>query len=125
MISGWGYELTMRVRAQDEDQSPAWPFELLEKVARYTQDNAHPFEVGDRLDPGGPITGRDDTRLVAVAFALDPEVPATDSPNGRLEFRQLVGITRDELDEMKATNTARIIARFQLTNPLLITDPNR
>lgn len=124
-ISGWGYELTMRVVAHFENESPAWPFDLLEKVARYTQENAHPFQVGDRLDPGGPITGQDDTRLVAVAFANDPELPATDSLNGRFEFRQLVGVPREELDEMKATNTADVLARFQITNPLLITDPSR
>lgn len=124
-ISGWGYELTIRVRAPASPSAPNWPFDLLEKVARYTHRNSHPFAVGDRLDPGSPITGQPDTSLVAIAFALDPALPRIDSANGRLEFRQLVGITREELEEMRQSSTAVVLDRIRVSNPLLITDPGR
>lgn len=124
-VSGWGYELTLRISRSDGESAPTWPFELLEKIARYTHQNSHPFAVGDRLDPGGPITGQPNTRLVAVAFALDTELPTLASTNGRLEFRQLVGITGKELDEMKRSTTASVLERFRQSNPLLITDPSR
>jgi hypothetical protein len=45
-VSGWGYELTMRLpRAATESVAPNWPFELLEKIARYTQSQGHSFGV--------------------------------------------------------------------------------
>jgi hypothetical protein len=125
LVSGWGYELTIRVVGPNGEPAPGWPFELLEKIARYTHQNSHPFAVGDRLDPGGPITGRADTRLVAVAFAVDPELPAIESANGRLEFRQLVGITDEELAEMKQSTTAAVLDRIRTSSALLVTDPAR
>jgi hypothetical protein len=123
-ISGWGYELTLRVRGIP-DEPPPWPFNLLETIARHTRDQQHPFLVGDRLDPGGPITGAEDTRLRAIAFTLDPVLRSVDSPNGRFEFRQLVGITSEELETMRAGSTDDVLSRLASGNPLLVTDPTR
>jgi hypothetical protein len=123
-VSGWGYEMTLRV-VRSGDEVPPWPFNELEFIARYTHDNNHPFEVDDRIDRGLPITGSADTRLTAFAVTLDATLPPTTSPNGAVEFRQLVGITAAELAEMKATSTAAVLDRFRQTDPLLITDPAR
>ena len=123
-VSGWGYELTMRVRGA-VGEAPGWPFGLLETIARHTRDHVHPFAIGDRLDPGGPITGTAGTRLVAVAFTRDRSLDPITTPNGRLEFRQLVGITREELEEMKASSTDAVLARLSEDDPLLVTDPER
>ena len=122
--SGWGYELTMRVTGP-ADEAPPWPFGLLEPIARHTRTNAHPFEVGDRLEPGGPITGSTDTRLVALAFTHDRSLAPIETTNGRVEFRQAVGITAEELAEMRATSTDAVLARLAADNPLLVTDPAR
>lgn len=124
-VSGWGYELTMRVRQGGEDDAPGWPFDLLEKLARHTQTQDQPFWVGDRPDLAGPITGSTDSRLVAVAVVVDPELGAVASPNGSFEFRQVVGITADELEEMRATSTDQVLQRLATGNPLLVTDPAR
>ena len=123
-VSGWGYELTMRVAIQGEDP-PGWPYGLLELIARHTREHAHPFGVGDRLDSGNPITGSDDTSLEVVAFTQDPQLAPIASPKGSIEFRQLVGVTRAELTEMKASSTAATLSRIAASNPLLITDPTR
>jgi hypothetical protein len=123
-VSGWGYELTTRVTG-DQGEVPSWPFNLLETIARHTHDQDHPFQVGDRLDPGGPITGIAGTRLTAIAFTLDPTLPPLGSPNGRLEFRQVVGITAEELARMRSGTTEEVLDRLATDNPLLITDPTR
>jgi hypothetical protein len=123
-VSGWGYELTMRV-PRDAEQPPAWTVRLLERLCDYTWTQGKPFASGHRMDPGGPITGRDDTRLRALAFTTDPELPALDSPFGVAEFLTVVGITADELARMKATRTATVLAEFAANFPLLITDPAR
>ncbi len=112
-ISGWGYELTVRVATNDADP-PQWPYALLEVIARHTQQNDHPFAVGDRLDTGHPITGRNDTTLEVLAFASDPQIEPRATPNGTLEFRQLLGITRAELADMKRR---RARPRCWITSP--------
>lgn len=125
-VSGWGYELTLRLAAAgDAAEAPGWPFGLLEAIARHTRQQAHPFAVGDRLDMGGPITSDQPTRLEVLAFVVDPEAGTIDTPNGAVEFRQVVGVTRDELAEMQATSTAAVLDRLAVGNPRLATDPSR
>jgi suppressor of fused-like protein len=124
-ISGFGYELTMRVPRADEDSPPDWPFELLAKVAAAAR-TGNDFAAGHRLQVGGPITGRPDCGMEAVAFVSDPSLPVwTTSPHGSFEFYELFGITPDELAEMQASSTAEVVGRLGESNPLLITDPAR
>ena len=124
-ISGFGYELTMRVPPAGEDSPPDWPFALLANVAAAARAG-NDFAAGHRLQVGGPITGGPDTVMEAVAFVSDPSFPvSTRSPNGSFEFYELVGITPGELAEMQASSTAAVVARLAESNPLLITDPTR
>jgi hypothetical protein len=124
-ISGFGYELTMRVPRDSEEQPPDWPFGLLASVAAAARAG-HDFSVGHRLQVGGPITGAPGSDMEAVAFTSDPSLPIwTPSPHGNFEFYTLVGITPQELSEMQATSTANVLERLAATNPLLITDPYR
>jgi suppressor of fused len=124
-ISGFGYELTMRVPRAGEDSPPEWPFALLANVAAAARAG-NDFAVGHRLQVGGPITGGADSVMEAVAFVSDPSLPVwTSSPNGSFEFYELVGITPGELAEMQSSSTAAVVARLAESNPLLITDPTR
>ena len=72
-ISGFGYELTMRVRRDGEEQPPDWPFALLAKVAAAARAG-HEFSVGHRLQVGGPITGAQGCVMEAIAFTSDPSL---------------------------------------------------
>jgi hypothetical protein len=123
-VSGWGFELTLRV-PKTEQQPPAWSLNLLEKLGRYVFSSGRPFEPGHRMDPGGPITGKPDTRLTALAFVADPQLPPIDSPHGSAQFLEVVGITADELAQMKATSTQQVIDTLTASSPTLITDPSR
>jgi hypothetical protein len=80
--SGWGFELTVRVPA-DGEQPPAWALRLLRQLGRYVYSGQRPIQAGHRMQPGGPITGSPGTRLTALAFVADPQLPNVDSPNGR------------------------------------------
>ena len=93
-ISGWGFELTMRV-PMTSDQPPAWALVLIEKLGRYVYQSGQPFAHGHWMEPGGPITGRLDTRLTAVAFATDPQLPRITSQNGSSIFLTVVGISAE------------------------------
>ncbi|MEO3776570.1 suppressor of fused domain protein [Micromonospora sp. B11E3] len=123
-VSGWGYELTMRV-PMDDEQPPAWSLRLLERLVGYVFTSGKSFAEGHRMDPGGPITGEATTRLRAVAFAADPELPPIDSPYGSARFLTVVGITTDELERMKATTAAAVLSELAERSPALVTDPAR
>lgn len=86
-ISGYGFELTFRLmREETEEEPPAWALNLLQNMGRYVFKSGNVFESGHYLDANGPICLDSDTKLTALAFALDPELPAMDTPNGRVEF---------------------------------------
>ena len=125
-VSGWGFELTMRIpRADGEAQPPQWPLTLLARLGEYVFSSASPFGPGHRLDPGGPITGTTDTRLTAVAFTADPELPSITTANGSVEFLQVVGISSAELEQMQQSTTAAVLKDLADQNPHLVTDPAR
>ena len=121
--SGWGYELTIRV-APLSNEPPTWTFNLLERVAQQTQQSGTMFGVGHRIDAGLPIDGSE-SPFTVLAFALDPQLRTIDTPYGRVDFLQLVGITEEELSDMKATTTDDVLSRLATTNPLLITPESR
>jgi hypothetical protein len=125
-VSGWGFELTMRTPRADRDpQPPHWPRALLVRLGEYVFTRASPFGPGHRLDPSGPITGSPDTRLTAVAFTADPQLPPIKTPNGSVDFLQVVGITADELERMQRSSTAEVLESLASHNPDLVTDPAR
>ena len=119
--SGWGYELTMR--APLGAQPPEWPWGVLVSLAKLTRSGQAQFGAGHRLQTGYPLAGLR-TRLTAIAFTLDPELGAIQTPHGRVEFLLAVGITTQELDRMKTTSTAAVLGEL---DPLtrLVTDPYR
>lgn len=107
-----GFELTLRVVRGPGEQPPQWPFLLLNQVAGYADAAVEPFEEGQWLDLGGPVTGfpatdGPPTGLTVLILAADPEL------GGR--FLQLVAVTAAE-----ANGDVEID-----DDPLLITDPSR
>lgn len=124
--SGYGFELTFRlVRTAEEQEPPAWAMNLLQNMARYVFSSGNIFASGHYLDANGPICLGADTKLTALAFTDDPELPAIDTPNGRVEFLQLVGITADELEAMMCWNTNSFLHACDDTLPAYITDLSR
>lgn len=124
--SGYGFELTFRLaRRADEQEPPAWAMNLLQNMARYVFSSGNIFASGHHLDANGPICLGADTKLTALAFTDDPELPAIDTPNGRVEFLQMVGITGDELEAMMSWNTNAFLRAAQDELPRYITDLSR
>ncbi|MFB0840692.1 suppressor of fused domain protein [Paenibacillus oleatilyticus] len=124
--SGYGFELTFRLtRGEEEEEPPAWALNLLQNMGRYVFNSGNIFRSGDYLDANGPICLGADTLLTALAFAKDPELPAIDTPNGRVEFLQMVGITRDELEAMQTWNTLGVLSVCLDHMPHYITDLSR
>ncbi|MDR0228447.1 MAG: suppressor of fused domain protein [Flavobacteriaceae bacterium] len=127
-FSGYGFELTMRLKKQG-DENIHWALNLMNNLAKYVFDSGKWFEEFHFIPTNSPIRLDYDTDLVGIAFALDPELGSVDTPNGRIDFLQMVAITQKELDMLwenpKTSETAKLIEVLRQDNPLLITDLDR
>jgi hypothetical protein len=73
--SGWGFELTMQVPA-DEPGPPEWAFALLSETAAHVNTQGVLLEAGDRVTVSGG----------AVTVARDPLLGEIRTPNGKVVF---------------------------------------
>lgn len=121
-VSGWGIELTFRLRRDGADEAPMWPMNLMQNLARYVFDTGNVLLPNHHLDANGPIAHDTETELTALLFTGDPELRHAETPNGHVQFVQLVGITADELAAIKAWSTASFVDLWRRDNPFLVTD---
>nr|WP_042184330.1 suppressor of fused domain protein [Kibdelosporangium sp. MJ126-NF4]CEL16228.1 suppressor of fused homolog [Kibdelosporangium sp. MJ126-NF4]CTQ94153.1 suppressor of fused homolog [Kibdelosporangium sp. MJ126-NF4] len=124
-VSGWGFEFTFRLaRAAEETEPPLWPANLMQNLARYVFGTGNWFAPGHHMDAGGPIAADNaDSLIRTVAFIADPELGEIDTPNGSLQFLQIVGLTHDEYEAATEWNTESLLDLLRL--PLAVTDINR
>ncbi|PZC70438.1 hypothetical protein B5X24_HaOG216258, partial [Helicoverpa armigera] len=88
--SGYGFELTMRLSAEEGlTQPPLWPAALLQALARYV------FTTGNKLCAGDHITwhraldgGASRSRLRHLLVAADTMLPPAHTPHGAVHFLQ-------------------------------------
>lgn len=123
--SGFGFELTFRLRRGDESEPPSWPISLLNNLADYVFSTGRCFGPGHHMNANGPIALGTDTRLTALGFRLDPELEEQHTPNGRFVFLQVVGLTRDEMDAMMLWDGQKFLEEMSGRLPLCVTDLSR
>jgi hypothetical protein len=123
--SGFGFELTFRLRRGDEDAPPAWANNVLQNLARYVFRTGNAFGVGHHIPLNGPIALGADTEIHSVAFARDPELGEVKTPYGAVEFLQMVGITRDEAKAIKRWSTSGMLEILAQRDPLMLTSLDR
>ena len=126
--SRWGYEMTMKLKA-DKPEDCMWALDMLSNLARYTYTSKRWFEPNQYVGGDGSSINRDDhdSRISSLLIVNDTEVPGTDTLHGRLEFMQMVGITRPELEVIMADRgkIPTLIAALQQDYPYLETDMRR
>ena len=128
-FSGWGFELTFRLAVEHAempgkaDDVPTWPMDLMQNLARYVLGSKKWFEQGHYIDAKGPVKAGSTTDKTAILFWNDPELQAIDTPHGRLEFLQIVGITADELGKLKTNefSSGGLASKLTAADRLLIT----
>jgi len=124
--SGWGFELIFRLkRESDEAEPPLWPVMMLQNLARYVFKNNSPFDDEHYIAWGRPITSHVPTKLQATVFRNDPVLGQIDTPNGKLKFLSVIGITQDEHDLVTERGAAALFPQLLRANPLGVTDVNR
>ena len=101
----------------------------MQNLAKYVYNSKKWFEAYHFIPTNSSLRLNTDTKLVGVAFAPDPVLGGIDTPNGRVEFLQMVGITQRELDWLREDPTTQrveqLIDMMRKDNPLLITDLKR
>lgn len=124
--SGYGFELTFRLKATEEEaMAPRWVLALLQNLGRYVFNTGNVFNPGDWMTANGPIALDTGTKLCSMGFVADPELPSVDSPNGMFAFIQVVGLTVEEERAAKQWQTAQLLKVLLPHIPLWITDLHR
>lgn len=125
-LSGWGFELTFRLTRKAKDsQPPNWAVNFLFNLGKYVSSSGNPFGVGHYMDLNGPIALGEDTAIRAIAFVRDPQLAPIESPNGSVEFLQVVGLTTDEYEACSDWKTEKVMGVLKTIDPLLVTDLGR
>lgn len=124
--SGFGFEMTFRLLTYDIDKEPpTWPLNVLQNLARYVFQSGNIFQAGHSLPFNGPILLGSPTKIRGGFFVSDDLLGNLETPNGRVEFLQLVGCTEDEILELKRWNAVGFEATMRQVNPRLLTDLDR
>jgi len=125
-VSGYGFELTFRLRAATgATEAPMWVFSLLQNLARYVLKTGNAFRPGETMPANGPIALDTDTRIWSMAMTGDPELPALQTPNGHVEFIQVVGLTMEEASAATQWSAQHLLDTLLPHMPLWITDLDR
>jgi suppressor of fused len=122
-VSGYGFELTFRsVCKATEKKPPNWALNFLQNLGRYVFETGNTFGVGHTMPLNGPIEQGSNTRIHAVSFCHDPQLPPMATVNGRVEFLQIVGLTMDELEAISSWNAAAFLELRRRQDSFLLTD---
>ncbi len=125
-VSGYGFELTFRLRVRPGESSPPeWPVMMMQRLAKYVFRSSNTFRSGDHMHLNAPMGGQRNTRIEGVLFASDVELQPTESVFGEVHFIQIFGVTDDELDAVKDWRCESFLDLVQIQNPKLVTDLSR
>lgn len=126
-FSGYGYELTIRVRKPaNEKTPPLWPIKLLQALARYSFNNGALLDVGDHIPN---VLNPFNSKLKHLLITEDFVLRRAETKFGRLKFLQLVGCTDDELAVAQKWSARKVLDLMkqwdEIGNDYLVTDLKR
>ncbi|MDE6983002.1 MAG: suppressor of fused domain protein [Lachnospiraceae bacterium] len=124
-VSGYGFELTFRLKRGSEDAPPVWPVNMLQNLARYVFSTGNGFAPGHYLNANGPIALETDTKLTCLGFLTDPELGCIETANGSMTFIEAIGLTLDEHEAMMCWNGQRFLDELTRHIPCGIADLSR
>lgn len=126
--NGWGYEMTMKL-CEESSRDCMWAIDMMSNLARYTYTTGRFFRSGQYVSGNGTsLHVGTDSMITALLLVNDTEIQPQMSVYGKTEFIQLVGITQQELQAIKAdkNNVSRLIRRMKADgNADLVTDMKR
>lgn len=95
--SGFGFELTFRLKCEEgETAPPTWPAGLLQALARYVFQSENTLCAGDHIPWYAPLDGSE-SRIQHMMMTEDPQLQPVATPFGTINFVQVVGVCAEEL----------------------------
>jgi len=86
-FSGYGFELTIRVKKSVNDrQPPIWPIKLMQALARYTYNHGALLDVGDHIPN---VLKQFNSNLKHLLVTEDFVLKRAETKYGRLKFLQV------------------------------------
>ncbi|ELU09419.1 hypothetical protein CAPTEDRAFT_156783 [Capitella teleta] len=128
-ISGFGFELTFRLKREPEETAPpTWPAALMQALARYVFQSENTLCVGDHVPWHSPLDGSE-SRIQHMLMTEDPQLRCINSPFGTVTFVQIVGVCAEELKAAQHWNGSGVSQLMSAVNIAggvwLITDMRR
>lgn len=131
-VSGYGFELTFRLAMEPGEvahanaEPPTWALNFLQNLARYVFQSGNVFRDGHWMTANGPIALERATQICSMGFVADPELAEPlATPNGSVEFLQVVGLTVEEERAAKQWRTRNLLEALLPHMPLWVTDLGR
>ncbi len=109
-VSGFGFELTLRIPRGDEDTPPRWPLRLLHALGHHVLSSGKGFDSGHTMNLGG---------------VPDPLLGKIETVNGSLLFLRLFGLAADELDVLTQLELAPLVGCVGELDGHVVTDAGR
>lgn len=124
--NGWGYEMTMKLKADDPNDC-IWAADMMLNLARYTYQSGKWFEPWHYVAGNGESInlGRPDSAISSLFIVSDTEAQTQETVYGTTAFLQLVGITYHDamaLKENWAGNAQKLYDAIKAENPDFVTD---
>ena len=109
-ISGYGYELTFKLKKDDYEDEEAEIRNIcgiLQMVARITFTKNEIFQPFEFIYTGQTtgIDAKQKSNLTGFITIKDPTVETIDTPNGKVEFVELIGMTDAELKTLSSVGS--------------------
>lgn len=108
-ISGFGFELTFRLKREPGDTAPpTWPATLMQSLAKYV------FQSGNNLCSGDHVSwhcalDNSESRIQHMLMTSDVQLETVQTPFGTVEFVQIIGVCADELRAAQKWNGSGVL----------------
>lgn len=127
--SGYGFELTFRLKREpDERVPPTWPAAIMQALAKYVFQSDNTLCAGDHVSWHCPLDNSE-SRIQHMLMFEDPQLGTVQTPFGPVTFVQIVGVCTEELQAAQGWNGPGIIELMKSVKgaggPWLITDMRR
>ncbi len=114
-VSGYGYELTFKLKKdnyENEENEIRCICGIMQAIARITFNNGDIFRNNEYIYTGQKtgIDSKQKSKITGFICINDPSVNTIDTPNGKVEFIELVGMTDAELKKLCKLKTHDAVA---------------
>ena len=107
--SGFGFELSFRLKKGDGETSPpTWPATVMQSLAKYVFNSDNTLCPGDHVSWHSSLDSSD-SRIQHMLMMEDPQLGTVMTPFGSVTFVQIVGVCLEELKAAQEWNGPGLI----------------